>query len=150
MKTIAFVLAALALPGCATVEDSEPGGPPAEVSVYREPSSLDSLFPMLFTVDGRAVTQLHPGDKHSFELPAGDHRFAFEIGVNNCRTNVNVESGKAYVYRLAQRCVIALDDGTSSPGEAVLASSEPWRQEGSVNHAEDRAGPTRLPPRPSP
>lgn len=106
MKAISGLLAALVLAGCATAEDPAPTGPPSQVTVYREPSSRDSLFPMLFAVDGRPIAQLQPDDERSFEVPAGDHSFGYQLGLYNCATRVRVESGKTYVFRLAQGCAI--------------------------------------------
>jgi hypothetical protein len=109
MKAFTGLLVFFLLTGCSTVEESKPKGPPAQVTVHREPSSRDSLFPMLIAVDGRPVTRLHPGEERSLEIPAGDHRLEYELGVYNCSTDVRLESGKTYVYRLAQGCVIDLE-----------------------------------------
>jgi hypothetical protein len=106
MKAITPLLLCPILLGCAALEDTKPKEPPSKVTVYREPSSLDSLFPMLFAVDGRVVAQLHPEQEVSFEVGAGQHRFQYELGVYDCSTNVRLESGKTYLYRLAQGCVI--------------------------------------------
>jgi len=111
MKTIAGMFLVLVLTGCATPEDIVSKGPPAQVTVYREPSSRDSLFPMLFIIDGHPVFQLQPEETRSFELPPGEHRFGYELGVYNCSARVRLEPGKTLVYRLAQGCVIALEDG---------------------------------------
>ena len=106
MKAIVALLLCPALVGCATAEDTKPKGPLLKVTVYREPSSLDSLFPMIFGVDGHPVAQLQPNEEISFEVGAGDHRFQYELGVYDCWSDVRLEPGKAYVYRLAQGCVI--------------------------------------------
>ena len=66
---------------------------------------------MLFAVDGRVVAQLRPEEKHSFELPAGDHRFEYELGLYNCSADVRIETGRDYSFRLAQGCVIEREDG---------------------------------------
>ena len=111
MKVVRAVLAFLTLAGCATMEDSkskEP--PPSRLTVYREPSSRDSLFPMLIFVDGRPVAQLQPDEEHSFRLSPGDHRLQYELGLYHCSEKVLLESGKGYISRLAQGCVIALVD----------------------------------------
>ena len=110
MKALPGLLAFLVLTGCATAEDPRPKEPPSQVTVYREPSPRDGLFPMLFTVDGRPVTQLQPEEERSFELPAGDHSFGYELGLYNCSAQVRVESGETYVFRLAQGCVIEPED----------------------------------------
>jgi hypothetical protein len=104
-----LALAVLVLCGCATVEDAKPQQTPAQVKVYREPSSRDSLFPMLFAVDGRPIAQLQPKDEHSFELQPGEHRFEYELGLYDCSARVRIESGKTYVYRFAQGCVFAAE-----------------------------------------
>ena len=106
MKAITALLLCPVLVGCATIEDSKSKGPLSRVTVYREPSSLDSIFPMTFAVDGRLVAQLQPNQEISFEVAAGDHRFQYELGVYDCSATVRVESGKTNVYRLAQGCVI--------------------------------------------
>ena len=106
MKAAWFFSALIVLAGCATPEKPASTEPPAQVTVYREPASRDSLFPMLFAVDGRPVTQLHPGDSRGFEIPAGDYEFEYVLGVYNCSEPVRIESGKTYVYRLAHGCVI--------------------------------------------
>ena len=106
MRITRVSVVVLALAGCATTEDPISEEPLSQVTVYREPSPRDSLFPMLFAVDERPLLQLQPEERHSFELPAGDYRFGYELGLYNCSTDVRLESGKAYVYRLAQGCVI--------------------------------------------
>lgn len=106
MKAITALLLCPVLVGCATVEDAKSKEPLSKVTVFREPSSLDSIFPMSFAVDGRLVAQLQPDQEISFEVAAGDHRFQYELGVYDCSANVRVESGKTSVYRLAQGCVI--------------------------------------------
>jgi len=111
MKTIAGLFLVLLLTGCATSQDTGSKGPPAQVTVYREPSPRDSLFPMLFIIDGHPVFQLQPEEARSFELPPGDHRFGYELGVYSCSARVRLEPGKTAVYRLAQGCVIAPKDG---------------------------------------
>lgn len=106
VKTATVLLAALILAGCVTTGDPIPSGPPATVTVYREPSPRDSLFPMLFKVDGRPVVQLQPEEERSLELPAGDYSFGYQLGLYDCSAAVRIESGETYDYRLAQGCVI--------------------------------------------
>jgi hypothetical protein len=106
MKAIVALLLCPILVGCATFEVAKPTAPLSKVTVYREPSSLDSVFPMLFAVDGRVVAQLHPDQESRFEVAAGDHRFQYELGVYDCSAKVRIESGQTYIYRLAQGCVI--------------------------------------------
>ncbi len=106
MKAITALLLCPVLVGCATFEGAKPKEPLSKVTVYREPSSLDSLFPMLFGVDGRLIAQLQPNQEVSFEVEAGDHSFQYELGLYDCSAKVRVESGKTNVYRLAQGCVI--------------------------------------------
>jgi hypothetical protein len=111
MKATAVSLTLLVLVGCSTMStDTKPKGPVSQVTVYREPSSRDGLLQMLFTVDGRPIVQLQPEEGGSFELPAGDHEFQYELGLYNCSEQVHLEPGKRYVYRLAQGCVIARED----------------------------------------
>jgi hypothetical protein len=110
MKAVWGLLAVSLLTACATAEAPKSKEPSAQVTVYREPSTRDSLFPMLFSVDGRLLLRLYPGEEGSTELSAGEHRFEYELGLYNCSANVRVESGKTYRYRLAQGCVIAPDD----------------------------------------
>lgn len=119
MKSISSVLFLVVLSACATSEDPKSKDPPGQVTVYREPSSRDSFFPMLFTVDGRPVATLHPDDERSLEIAPGAHRFAYELGVYSCATDVRIESGKSYLYRLAHGCIIELDDGTGSGEEGA-------------------------------
>lgn len=106
MKAIAGFVVLLFLTGCATGEASKSKGPPAKVDVYREPSPRDSLFPMIVAVDGRTVIGLRPGEEGTLEIHAGDHTLGYELGVYNCSADVRLESGKTYVYRLAQGCII--------------------------------------------
>lgn len=110
MKAVWAVLAFLVLAGCATIEDPESKEPPSRLTVFREPSPRDSLFPMLISVDGRPIAQLQPDEEHSFQLSPGDHALQYELGLYHCSEKVLLESGKRYVYRLAQGCVIALED----------------------------------------
>jgi hypothetical protein len=131
MKAISVLLVAAVLAGCAA-ERSEPPGPPAQVTVHREPSSRDSLFPLVVAVDGVAVTRLYPGDARVLEIPAGDHRLEYELGVYSCAAEVRLEAGRSYTYRLARGCVIELDDGSaagppdvSDPGEWTVDEEEP-------------------------
>ena len=111
-----FLLIFVALSGCTTIEDPLSKEPPGQVTVYREPSSRDSFFPMRINVDGRPVTVLYPDEVRSLEIKAGEHRLTYELGVYNCAADVRIESGKTYVYRLARGCVIELDDGTRDGG----------------------------------
>ncbi len=111
MKAITALLLSPVLVGCATFDDPKPKEPLSKVTVYRAPSSLDSIFPMWFSVDGRLVGQLQPDHEVSFEVAAGAHRFQYELGVYDCSAKVRVESGKTYVYRLAQGCVIEPEKG---------------------------------------
>jgi hypothetical protein len=104
--SLAVLMWVLVVGGCATMEDVERKGPPAEVTVYREPSTSDSLFRMLFAVDGRPLAQLNPGDEYRFQIPAGDHRFQYVLGVYDCSEDVGVEAGETYVYRLSRGCAI--------------------------------------------
>ncbi|MEA3277000.1 MAG: hypothetical protein U9Q81_17285 [Pseudomonadota bacterium] len=98
----------LLLAGCAT-DPPRDSGPPANVTVHREPSSQDSVFPMFFSVDGQPITRLRPGEGSSFELPAGEHAFAYELGLYNCARTIRVSPGGTYVFRLAHGCVIEPD-----------------------------------------
>ena len=106
MKTPPLLLTVFVLAGCVTGGDPKPASPLSQVTIYREPSSRDSLFPMLFTVDGRPVMQLQPDEEQSFELPAGDYSFGYKLGLYDCATRVRIESGKAYGFRLARGCII--------------------------------------------
>jgi hypothetical protein len=106
MKAMTALLLCPVLIGCATSEDARPKEPLSKVTVYREPSSLDSIFPMSFGVDGLLVAQLQPDEEITLGIPAGDHSLHYELGVYDCSTNVRIEPGKAYAYRLAQGCVI--------------------------------------------
>ena len=106
MKITRISVVFLALAGCATPEDPKPEGPLSQVTVYREASPRDSLFPMVFAVDKRPLLRLQPEERQSFELPAGVYQFGYELGLYHCSADVRLESGKAYVYRLAQGCVI--------------------------------------------
>jgi len=110
MKIIAGLLLLPVLTECATPEDTTSKGPPVQVTVYREPSPRDSLFPMLFIIDGHPVFQQQPEEARRFKLPAGDHKFGYELGVYNCSARVRLEPSKTASYRLAQGCVIALED----------------------------------------
>lgn len=106
MKAIVSLGVSLVLMGCATAEDPKPKEPPGKVDVYREPSPRDSLFPMVFIVDGRPVVSLRPGEERSLEIEAGDRTFEYELGVYHCTAVVRIESGQRYLYRLAQGCII--------------------------------------------
>jgi len=125
MNAAWLAIAAALIAGCAAEEKPEPKGPPAKVTIYREPSSRDSLFPMLFAVDGRPITQLDPGNGRIFEVQAGEHEFGYLLGVYNCTEKVWLESGKSYVYRLAQGCVIAReDDSVESPSSETAVTRD--------------------------
>jgi hypothetical protein len=128
MKVIAGLLAFLALVGCATSEDSKSKEPPAKVTVYRQPSTQDSFFRMKVAIDGRPIGGLYPDEEISFDVPPGDHRLQYELGVYNCAADVNLESGKAYSYRLARGCVIELEDG-SAPDPAPAPDTRKWADE---------------------
>ena len=106
LKIPTLLLTVPALAGCVTGGDPKPVGSPSQVTIYREPSTRDSLFPMLFSVDGRPVVQLQPDEERSFELPAGDYSFGYKLGLYDCATRVRIESGKAYAFRLARGCII--------------------------------------------
>lgn len=106
VRGVRISLALLLLGGCATPEEPKRVGPLAQVTVFREPSSRDSLFPMMFAVDGRFVAQLQPEEVRSFEIEAGEHRFEYELGVYICSAQVRTDPGETYIYRLAQGCVI--------------------------------------------
>ena len=132
MKAIPVLLVLATLLGCVAAERSEPTGPPAQVTVHRDPSTRDSLFPMVVGVDGVPVTRLYPGEERGLEIPAGTHRLEYELGVYSCSAAVRLESGRTYAYRLARGCVIELDDGSAAeppsapdPGEWVVENEEP-------------------------
>jgi hypothetical protein len=111
MKPITALLLCPLLVGCATSEHAKPKEPLSKVTVYREPSSADSVFPMLFGIDGRPVAQLQPNQEISVEIKAGNRTFQYELGVYDCAAKVRIESGKTYIYRLAQGCVIEPEKG---------------------------------------
>jgi len=106
MRAMMVLFLCPVLAACAAVDDAKPKGPLSKVTVYREPSSLDSLFPMLFIVDGRPIAQLQPEQQTTFEVTAGRHRFQYELGVYDCSSDVQIGPGKTHLYRLAQGCVI--------------------------------------------
>jgi hypothetical protein len=116
--------AILVLIGCATVEDTKPTGPLSDVIVYREPSSRDGLFSMLLAVDDRVVAQLQPEEEYSFQLPAGNHRFEYELGLYNCSADVRIEPEKDYFIRLAQGCVIEPEQSNPQGGSTPKQSPE--------------------------
>lgn len=123
MKAVWAVGALFLLAGCASDEKPESKGPPAQVTVYRVPSVSDSVFPMLFAVDGRPLGQLYPGDERTFEVAAGDYKLEYVLDVYNCAADVRVESGEIYVYRLTRGCRI---DRVSDRGQPAAAErSEP-------------------------
>lgn len=109
MKAIAFLSLLPFLSGCTTFGHPESKEPLVEVTVFREPSSRDSFFPMQLSVDGRPIAVLYPDEEHSFEVESGDRRLTYELGVYNCAADVRLEAGKNYVYRLAHGCVIEQD-----------------------------------------
>jgi hypothetical protein len=110
MNAVTALLAFLVVAGCTTPGDTNPKEAASQVTVYREPSSRDSLFSMFVTVDGRLVAQLQPGEERSFELPKGNHRLEYELGLYNCSVEVQLQAGKRHVYRLARGCVIAPEE----------------------------------------
>jgi hypothetical protein len=110
MNAVTALLPFLVMAGCTTPGDTNPKEAVSQVTVYREPSSRDSLFPMYVTVDGRLVAQLQPGEERSFELPKGNHRLEYELGLYSCSVGVQLQSGKRYAYRLARSCVIAPEE----------------------------------------
>jgi hypothetical protein len=116
MKAVVLLLGALLLVGCLRLDETRGTEQPSQVTVYREPSPRDSLFPMLFLIDGRPVVQLQPEEEHSFDLPPGDHKFQYELGLHDCSQRVRLEAGGQYVYRLAVGCVIAPEDRPLTEG----------------------------------
>lgn len=121
MKSFWSIVLLAALAGCAASEKQEPQGPPAQVTVYREPSSADGLFPMIFAIDGQSLGQLYPGDEQRFEVPAGNHSFEYIMGVYDCASNVALEPGETHLYRLARGCVI---ERVSDRGAAVASKAD--------------------------
>jgi hypothetical protein len=120
----------LVLSGCTTIEDPRSKEPPAKVTVYREPSSRDSFFPMQFSVDGRPVTVLSPDDERTLEIKAGERRFAYELDVYHCAADVRLESGRTYVYRLARGCIIEPDDGRiDRSGTSEDSMQSKWQEQ---------------------
>lgn len=103
-----FTLTLLLAAGCSTSADGKATGPQAQVSVYREPSPRDGLFPMLFAVDGQPIVSLNPREEYRFAIPPGDHTFAYEMGVYSCSEPVTIPTAGTYRVRLAQGCVIEL------------------------------------------
>ena len=95
--------------GCSTAGNTSASGPQAQISVYREPSPRDGLFPMVFAVGGQPVVRLGPGEGYRFELPPGEHTFAYEMGVYSCTEPVTIPNAGAYRLRLAQGCTIELE-----------------------------------------
>lgn len=114
MKIVVFLLVVIMGFGCAAKEPKT-DQPLSRITVYREASPRDSVFPMLFLVNGRPVLQLQPKEGGSFALPAGEYRFEYELGVYNCAADVRIDEDKDYVYRLAQGCVIERDDQFDEP-----------------------------------
>ncbi len=125
-----LLLIIVALSGCTTIEDPRSNGPPAQVTVYREPSSRDSFFPMRLSVDGRPATVLYPDEERSLEIKAGEHRLTYELGVYNCAAEVRLESGKTYAYRLARGCIIEGGDENGYRRRSAKESLESnWQEQ---------------------
>lgn len=122
--TAATLWVVLALAGgCATSAGPESGEASARITAFREPSPRDSVFPMLFAIDGRPVAQLYPKEIVTLEIPAGEHRFEYELGVYHCAAGVRIEPGEHAVYRLAQGCVIAPAEPVSESAAAGAESA---------------------------
>jgi len=101
-------LALLMPTGCSTSAESKASLPQAQISVYREPSPRDGLFPMVLAVDGQPIVRLGPREGYRFELPPGDYTFAYEMGVYSCSELVSIPTAGTYRLRLAQGCIIEL------------------------------------------
>jgi len=102
--------------GCAAPGQPDAKEPSSRVIVYREPSTRDSIFPMIFAIDGRPVARLYPKEIVSIEISPGEHSFAYELDVYQCSARVRLEAGEEAVYRLAQGCII-------EPGKPTIESS---------------------------
>ena len=103
------MLACLLPAGCSTGSDRAASGPQAQVFAYREPSTRDGLFPMIFAINGQPVASLQPRQGYRFELPPGDYTFAYEMGVYNCSEPVKISTVGSYRFKLAHGCVIELE-----------------------------------------
>jgi hypothetical protein len=137
MKSIWLILVLSLLAGCAADERPAPQGPLVPVTVFRDPSSSDSLFPMFFAVDGQPLGQLYAGDERTFEVQAGDHSFEYIMGVYNCASKVVLDAGETHLYRLARGCVI---ERVSDRGAAVASKpNEPGSPSATTWAAENRA-----------
>ncbi len=103
------------LAGCGATNKPEPAPASVQVSVYREPSPSDSVFPMAFGIDGKLLARLDPGDEYRVRLPAGSHSFRYVLGLYDCTEAVVLRAGERYHYRLARGCVIErLEDQVSA------------------------------------
>ncbi|MGB5833731.1 MAG: hypothetical protein WBG92_17300 [Thiohalocapsa sp.] len=108
---IAAALVYSAVAGCA----SGPRGPlplikqPGEaVSVTLERKSSIVGFPatMFFTIEDQQVYGLLNGQRWSFQIDPGEHRFGYELGFNTCRERVILRPNQRYLVELTPICEI--------------------------------------------
>jgi hypothetical protein len=145
MKAAWIPFAIVLSAGCAPVDRPASEAALADVTVYREPSPSDSLFRMVFGVDGQPLAQLDPGEEYIFELPAGRHSFRYVLGLYDCTKDVGIRPGETNAFRLARGCIIErLDDRQPgairqptgpSTGPATTGTDEMEGQEASAREA---------------
>jgi hypothetical protein len=110
-QTAAVLLAAMIMSGCA----SGPINPtPAikrpdsavTVTIERNRSLVGAPATMFFVINNQRVYALQIGQRWSFRIDAGEHRFGYDLGFNSCRQRVMLEPGKRYFVKLTPICEI--------------------------------------------
>ena len=111
MRWSATLLAVLVVAGCASgpinpIPPIRTPGSTATVTVERNQSLVGAPATMFFVVNNERVYALQIGQRWSFRIDAGEHRFGYDLGFNSCRQRVMLEPGRRYFIKLTPICDI--------------------------------------------
>lgn len=110
-QTAVVLLAALLMAGCASgpINPTPPISTPnatATVTIERNKSLVGAPATMFFVINNERVYALQIGQRWSFRIDAGEHRFGYDLGFNNCRQRVMLRPGGRYFIKLTPICEI--------------------------------------------
>lgn len=81
----------------------------SNVAVYRDTSTVNGLFGMVFTINDEDIYQLRPNERYDFQLAAGTYEFGYRLGPSTCTQFVQIDPRGNYVFKLGSDCNIELE-----------------------------------------